>query len=454
MQPQELIELNPTNAFITGEAGSGKTYLIQKTIELKLRFGLLTATTGVAARVLGDGVKTIQSTLHFFDEQSLYNSYTKGSLRKNLLVIKKKYDRLIIDEVSMLSPYVLECLSIACTEVGLGLILVGDFLQLPPVDTSKKEKDPTKWVFNTCAWNKFNGHVIRLTTQFRQHGDFLTAVNLLRRGRGGEAIPYLLKAGVTFRPVGARDPNFGGTTIVATNSARNVINSAMYASLDPDTEMTFTTERAGHGHLKAYAKKYKPYVSQYKPVPSEWNDIPDAVTFRIGTRVMILRNLYEDNNAHNLLQSNGDTGTVVEMESDRVIVERDDHQLVEVRMLVANNGSSHGEIDEHGKRVLILDEPPTATITYMPLTVAWALTVHKSQGLTINQPTQIVMEEFFKSPAMVYVAVSRVVNPKDLTIVGGCMGAKHAFSDEVTEVYPEPRLKTLCHYDPQCTKWL
>src|SRR5438128_629534 len=104
--PARLASL-PAESFkygaIFGPAGSGKTHLIRETLKLNPRWGLLCASTGVAASILGPDVPTMHSALGISDSDSAVRSYNKGTLTRNCREIKKHYDHLVIDEMSMLS---------------------------------------------------------------------------------------------------------------------------------------------------------------------------------------------------------------------------------------------------------------------------------------------------------------------------------------------------------------
>ena len=111
---------------IFGPAGSGKTYLLRETLKLKPSWGIFTATTGVAARCLGPEIRTVHATLGFYDLKSIKASFDKGDLHDVIKNLRKTYERIIVDEVSMLGCEMFEILVAACEDEGMGLILVGD----------------------------------------------------------------------------------------------------------------------------------------------------------------------------------------------------------------------------------------------------------------------------------------------------------------------------------------
>jgi ATP-dependent DNA helicase PIF1 len=426
---------------IFGPAGSGKTHLVREVLQINPNWGLLTATTGVAASILGPTVPTMHSALGISDTESTVRSFERGTLVHNAREIARNYDRLVIDEMSMLNSKMFDVVFEACKQANLGIVIVGDFLQLAPVPETDKEtgKQSTVYpVFDAKCWNNFAKNTITLQTQFRHtNAEFLKALNLLRAGKGYEAIEVLKSAGVKFVPKGTQ---FDGnqTTIVATHNKRSTINDNQYAKLNGQ-EYVFT--KSGWGYYHSHA---------------EWSDqskFPDSVTLKVGTRVMILRNLYSDDE-HKLLQTNGDMGVVIGIEHDAVYIKRDDGTVVQVNMMEVDNGKKHVEI-VGGMRRVIVDREATCGIRYMPLTPAWALTVHKSQGLTIAHPTRVEMEQFFSNAGSVYVACSRVKNPEDLTIVHG--DNQLTFNGEIVtpsrDEY-EPALSLYCKTNPKCTKWL
>jgi hypothetical protein len=103
--------------YLTGEAGAGKTYQIRETIDKDPTFGKLTASTGAAARVLGAHVQTFNAALRFFDLEALQKAYDYEILHRNMKDIKKIYDRIVIDEASMMQRPMFNIIYTACKEV-------------------------------------------------------------------------------------------------------------------------------------------------------------------------------------------------------------------------------------------------------------------------------------------------------------------------------------------------
>jgi hypothetical protein len=204
----------PSVCFLTGAAGTGKTYHLRRQIDENPNWGLLTATTGIAAVNLGPGVTTINSALGYFDSDSLNDAYRSGWLERRLHSIAQQYRYLVIDESSMLSGRQLDLIYQATTaansygESPLSLFLTGDFCQLPPVS------EP--WAFEAECWPMFEANTTRLTKVERQSDPkFLEALTFLRSGRGAETAEILHSTGVFERHL---DNDFAGTTILPTNA--------------------------------------------------------------------------------------------------------------------------------------------------------------------------------------------------------------------------------------------
>src|SRR5579859_2425561 len=139
---QELTwERAPECTYLSGRAGTGKTTLIRQRVDDDPTYGIIGATTGISA--VNIGAVTLNSLLRYFDTKSLRDSFLQGHLTRALHALAKKHRRLIVEEVSMLDGAQLDILYRALCEANryketepMGLMLVGDFAQLPPVNAS------------------------------------------------------------------------------------------------------------------------------------------------------------------------------------------------------------------------------------------------------------------------------------------------------------------------------
>lgn len=403
-----MSEKRAKHLFVTGAAGCGKTYAVRAKIDADPTWGLLTATTGVAARNLGDSVPTLNSALGFFDLASLRRLSARGDITHAMRRISKRHARLVIDEASMLTREALEILHENASKVGLGLVLVGDFLQLPPVVVDNETERPW-WAFQANCWNAFSENLVWLQKNHRQTDAlFLDGLNHLRAQRGSEALARFKQCGVNFTTQAELDYRFPGTTIVGTNAMRQSFNARMYGSLTGG-EFIYRAERWGKQR-------------------QEWKkEIPESVSLKVDARVMILQNKKDDDEG--LLYANGDTGTVRCLTSDCATVERDrDGAVLEVSFAEKDDAEIIGHAYEDlldpdtGKSIsrrVIKKSPATGGVKFMPLTQAWAITVHKSQGLTLGAVQVNLPEPFYGHPAMVYTACSRCKTPENLVLVGG-----------------------------------
>lgn len=449
----------PTYEFITGNAGSGKTYTLKKRIEecRKLgqrnirSYGTLTATTGIASINLsggtGDTVCTLNSCLKYFDTNSLKDNFASRKLHNALKEVSRAGRNLIIDEVSMMDAQQLDLIYDALQEVnelqevfnrgGLGLILSGDFAQLPPVKA--------EFCFNAKCWSKFQ--VTKLDKIWRQNDPvFMEALNAARQGDGSKCADLLCSiGGVKLLPI--IDSHFDGTTIVPINKLVDSINKIRLDELlrDPaNRQFEFKSFRWGRQH-------------------PEWKGIPESRVVCKNAYIMILAN-----DSPQFSYANGSCGYIVDANIDNgsVIVKlKDGGMEVKVRKVTrcyytkdTPVGCSNPEFlgkgewleSEYGslwadstnelkaiqyKQYLLsltesLKKPcqpyynfleekwVIGEISYTPIRLAYASTVHKSQGLSLDSVQIDYSHAFFGEPSMSYVALSRCRTPEGLTIVG------------------------------------
>jgi hypothetical protein len=384
--------------FVTGPAGCGKTYLARQW-GLHDKGFLLCATTGIAAVNLGDAV-TVHSTLKFFDTASLEENFVSGHLQARMRKLRASgITRYGIDEVSMMPARVLTTLTHAIEELNsdaavdmghepqIGITLIGDFLQLPPV----KEE----YAFQSPEWPKYEAHMLKLSTTYRQTDpDFIRALRAVRLGQPEEAMDVL---GPHIQP--SLDMRFDGTTILSKNLQVDRFNKLRHQELAGDV-LTYKNTITG------------------KPLPEWEKNIPMFVGLKRGAKVMILANKYLDMGGGErlLLYANGDTGTFVDGDPRTKVAHvqlNRSGEVVPVTYNIRQNLLPTGAKGKKKDRYQVLGE-----VEYMPLRLAYASSVHKSQGLTLDQVQVDISDPFFAAPAMVYVALSRGRSLEGLRLVG------------------------------------
>ena len=388
----------------------------------------LAATTGIAALNLGG--TTINALLGYFDTKSLMDKYTTGSLTARLgRLWRAGVRRIVLDEVSMLDGDQLTYLVKGIEEVNergyvigkwrdeedgpppqMGLTLVGDFAQLRPVEGI--------YAWESGEWGRFAGETITLTEIRRQQDRAF--VEVLRQARVGNG-----KAVVEFfgdRLQGVTDDHFDGPTLLATNAAVDRYNWIRMQKV-VGRELFFESTREG--------RQRSEWGDPKKP-PNTWG-VPLRLHLKVGTLVMILANQrVEGPPPQPFLFVNGDLGTVVDTET----TPSGDHtcyvqlhrngRVVEVtyirrEVLEPIDSARRRELIDQGKTHLMSENRKyeiVGWVEYMPLRVAYASTVHKSQGLSLDKVQVNVKEHFFKTPGMLYVALSRARTAAGLRLVG------------------------------------
>lgn len=367
---------------LLGQAGTGKSYTIKQLLKNDPDYGIKTASTGIAAVNLQDesgSASTINSTLGFFDTRELlFQTLKPGRIDEKINDLANKYKYLILDEISMVEAAQLDLIYRVTERVnqdrmdrGLSSIylkLVGDFGQLPPVNG--------KPAFLAKCWNQFD--VQYLTEVKRQdETDFINALTHVRNGEAREALPYFESLGFNYK----LDKDFKGSTFMSKNADVNRFNKEKLDNL-PGRNIYIDSFRRG---------KEKP----------EWKHIPESLRLKEGTLVVILMNSSKAGYV------NGDLAYVEKVNNDDsvdVTLQRDGRTVTVERVTIYNKDSS---------------DITLGSLNYMPLRVAYALTVHKSQGLTLDN-VQVLMGDSFMSRChgMFYVALSRARKSKGLRLVG------------------------------------
>lgn len=358
---------------VIGRAGSGKTYRVQELCKLDPRYCLKTSTSGISAVHLGG--TTINSTLGYFDTEELFYKLADGTLISTFKKIKKDYDRLYLDEISMMSGMQLNCIVKGIQIYNqkfpnnpLGLELSGDFGQLSAVNDIP--------AFQSKFWNLFDIQYLNEVKR-QDNKEFVEALNQIRAGNPEDAADWL-EANVGFHK--KLDPDFIGTTILSTNKEVDTYN---YSSLKK---------------VNTVSKTYKPILKGKAKV--EWKQIPDQLTLKPGASVILLSNKLPE-------YANGDLATVKEVFAESVLVElyrtKKEHLITYHKLENQPVGS----------------EKVIGTLEYIPLRLSYSLNVFKVQGLTLDQ-VQIKFAHNFWSRMHggLYVACSRIRTPEGLRLVG------------------------------------
>ncbi|HEX7047730.1 MAG TPA: helix-turn-helix domain-containing protein [Gammaproteobacteria bacterium] len=372
----DLLKLGE-NVFLTGAAGSGKTWLLNAYIRHLRTHGVdvaVTASTGIAATHLNG------KTIHSWSGMGVRDALTNADLDKlaknrRIKANLESAKVLVIDEVSMLHPHQLDMVDQIARHLldftkpfgGLQVILCGDFFQLPPVSNARNGV-PIQFAYESSAWTTGGFRVCYLQEQFRQGDDpLLTILNDIRGGMAGEHTKVPLRTRYKREPEG----NVRATRLYAHNVNVDRINDEELAKLR-GAEKTFRMESRGFAALVEGLKKSCL--------------APEVLKLKTGADVMFIRN------APDGAYVNGTRGVVEAFDNDGWPVVR----TFDGETIVAS--PEEWKFEDNGEI--------RATISQVPLRLAWAITIHKSQGMTLDA-AEIDLGKAFE-PGMGYVALSRV----------------------------------------------
>ncbi len=374
------------NIFITGSAGTGKSYTLEKVVEWlkdeQRKSVMKTATTGIAAINI-EGI-----TAHRFFGSGIANSVAelgqivRGFPFKSAAKAMQEHDVVVIDEVSMITTDVFELwdklAQIARNSDepfgGLQVILSGDFMQLPPVIRSRymESKD---WVFNSETWKELNLDNVMLEKIHRQGDElFIHHLARIRLGFHNEETNRFIESL-------DRLPAEDATWIVPTNNEATAINISKLAKID-EKETVFTAILSGDKKLATKLAKDLP--------------VDEIIQVKVGAEVLICVNASDGTYA------NGTKGTIEKINSSdkTLLIRKEDGKLITIGPNKWDYKTLTGKVK--------------ASVTQYPIKLAWAITAHKSQGMTISK-VHIVCDNIFEN-AQFYVAISRAKGLEGLSV--------------------------------------
>jgi ATP-dependent DNA helicase PIF1 len=367
------------NVYLTGAAGSGKTYVLNKYINYLRQNNIIvgvTASTGLAATHMNGMTIHSWAGLGIGDSIDIDRILAKSTLKKRMAGTRV----LIIDEVSMLDGHVLDAVD-AITRAfkdqtkpfgGLQVVLSGDLFQLPPVT---KSGEPF-FVFNSEAWKSMRLKVCYLNEQHRQDdSNLLSILNAIRSNNVEETHYEELSERMRSAP--------SGQDIVKLYTHNAHVDDINKKELDKLKTESKTYQMTGTGNQKAIESLVNRCLA------------PEQLVLKIDSEVMFVAN----NLAKNFY--NGTLGKVVKFNGDGKPVIQTKHGLI--------TAEEHVWKTEDGDKTI-------AEISQLPLRLAWAITIHKSQGMSLDA-AEIDLTKSFE-PGMGYVALSRVRSIEGLYIKG------------------------------------
>lgn len=379
------IMLAAESVLLTGPAGAGKTFVLNQFIRLAKADGKhvsVTATTGLAATHLGG------TTIHSWAGIGVADYLPQGfaeHIAKGRSEIIEKTDVLIIDEISMLHDYRLDMVDEACRLVrrkdepfgGIQVIMSGDFFQLPPIN--RGESRAGGFVVHSNVWRELDPTICYLEEQHRQDDqELLDILNALRAGdvRRHHAEKLLERVD----EVPPEDAVL--TELHTVNIDVDRLNDAKLDELGGD-ELFYTQSTTGSDN---YVENLQRSVLA-----------PATLRLKKGALVMAVKN------AADRKYANGSLGIIVEFEQTT------EYPVVEFRSgKTVTMAPETWELRDGDKK--------RASITQIPLRLAWAITVHKSQGMTLDAARIDLRKAFVEG--MGYVALSRVKNLNNLYLTG------------------------------------
>lgn len=388
------------NAFITGAAGSGKTHLLNEYIEYlkghEVVIGI-TASTGIAATHMGG------MTIHAWSGLGIRDTLTHYDLEsmEEKLYLWKRFENahvLIIDEISMLHHYRLDLVEEIARFFkrndkpfgGMQVVLCGDFFQLPPV-TRPNERE-SHFAYHADAWENLDLKICYLEEQHRQNDPtYLEVLNAIRDNNVSESTLEHLRKRYKKKPVCDIEP----TKLYTHNIDVDAENIRELEKL-PGEYFEYRMEGKGKDNLVETLKK--------------GCLAPETLRLKKGARVMIVKNSFDEKYA------NGTLGIVLDCTNYGITIQTAGGRTINIK-------PSSWKIEEDGK--------VKAEIIQYPLRLAWAITIHKSQGMSLDAAEVDLSQSFEKG--MGYVALSRVRTLEGLSLHGM---NKHALmiNEEVFEV--------------------
>ena len=411
----QFINQTQRSVFLTGKAGTGKTTLLKEIIATTHKNTVVVAPTGIAA--LNAGGVTIHSmfqlpfggfipafgvdsqftdTVKFESKDTLRRHFKMSGLKKSVI---RNMELLVIDEVSMLRADLLDAMDYMMQTVrkntnsfgGVQVLFIGDLLQLPPVIRDEEWRTlrnyyKGKFFFHSHAVQQNPPLYIELSTIYRQTDtDFISVLNNLRNNQITAADVQALNKYV--KPDFDLKNNKGYITLTTHNAKADAMNAQALED------------------LKGELITYRPDI--VGDFPEKIFPLEERLQLKLGAQVMFVKNdLSFDKNYFN-----GKMGIIKSLSSQEILVHfPEEDKTIEVEKYEWQN--IRYKIDPATKEI---EEEVLGTFVHYPIKLAWAITVHKSQGLTFDKAAIDVSQVFM--PGQAYVALSRLRSLEGLILL-------------------------------------
>ena len=399
--------INQTNRsiFLTGKAGTGKTTLLKEIIQSTHKNVVVVAPTGIAALnasgvtihsmfqlpfggfIPENSAPQFSNAVKFESKNTLARHFKMSGLKKAVI---RNMELLIIDEVSMLRSDLLDAMDFMMQSVrkkkipfgGVQVLFIGDLLQLPPVIRDEEWKTlrnyyKGKFFFHSHVIQQNPPLYIELSKIFRQTDDiFISILNNLRNNTISQQDLQNLNQYV--QPNFDLKANKGYITLTTHNAKADALNAQALQDLE--------------GKLV----KYKPEIVD--DFPDKIYPVDEVLQLKVGAQVMFIKNDLSFEKKY----FNGKMGFVKSLSDQEILVHfPEENKTIEVEKYEWQN--IRYKVDEMTKEI---QEEVLGTFVHYPIKLAWAITVHKSQGLTFDKAALDVSQVFL--PGQAYVALSRL----------------------------------------------
>jgi ATP-dependent DNA helicase PIF1 len=395
------------NVFLTGAAGTGKSHVIREYMKNSTKESAVLATTGMAAIILNG--RTFHSFFSLWDFNSPFQRMVGSALQNRKMQSRvQRTDEIIIDEVSMLDERTMKAGEEIARKVresslpwgGMRVIAVGDFCQLPPVDPGRQRGQAVDWVFDTEVWHQSGFEMVQLTEIMRT-GDtaFMGILNKVRRGIVDDEVRAFMHARTVTEQ---QAEHIEGTRMFARRDEVTAYNKRRMDLIDAPVE-TFTANISMHVMFDIEKARAKLLANM---------PVDETIELKPGALVMIRKNNLDEGYA------NGSLGHYRKQAGSSLVVELLDGGEVMIEPMEFTLKDGDGKIQ--------------ALAMQYPLQLAWASTIHKVQGATMDVVVADISRLWDSGQA--YVAMSRTKTAEGFHVINWSEGSVIA-DDRILSFY-------------------